>query len=72
MALAHRDNRMAVPASLSKLESPDLLLNDLNFSVVKATGLSTHFGRGTFSRVDNTDILWVVDTERALSATAIC
>lgn len=31
-----------------------------------------HFWRGTFSWVDNTDILWMVDAERALSATAIC
>lgn len=69
---AHRDSRMAVPASLSELESTDLSLNALDFSAVKATCLSTHFWRGTFSWVDNPDILWVVDTERTLSATGIC
>lgn len=35
---------MAVPASLSGLESTDLLLNGLDFSEVKATGLSTFGG----------------------------
>lgn len=69
MSLAHKDNRMAVPASLSELESTDLLLNGLDFSVVKAIGLSTSGGEHW---VDNPDILWVVDTEKALSATAIC
>lgn len=69
MSLAHKDNRMAAPASLSELESTDLLLNGLDFSVVKAIGLSTSGGEHW---VDNPDILWVVDTEKALSATAIC